>query len=145
MLFSSNDSENVNHLLLLKSYYCNNLLDSNVKFITLGALGFRFNIVFPLAVTKCVAVAEVAAVVVADIVDVADVSDVDAVSDVVVADAVVADAVVVVVLSSGEFGFEMSPLTTVGISPLITVGISPLVIMAASDAEIDCQSFKIEP
>lgn len=144
MPFSSNDSENVNHLLLIKSYYYNNLLDSNVKFITLGALGFRFNIVFPLAVTKCVAVAEVAAVVVADVVDVADVSNVDAVSDVVVADAV-ADAVVVVVLSSGEFGFEMSPLTTVGISPLITVGISPLVIMAASDAEIDCQSFKIEP
>ena len=102
----------------------------NVTFITLGALGFRFNIVFPLAVTMCFA--EVAAVVVADVTDVADVADVDAVADVVVADAVD----VVVVLSSGEFGFEMSPLTTVGISPLTTVGISPLVMMAASDAEI---------
>ena len=112
----------------------------NVIFITLGALGFRFNIVFPLAVTMCFA--EVASVVVADVADATDVADDDAVADVVV----VADAVdVVVVLSSGEFGFEMSPLTTVGISPLITVGISPLVIMAASDAEIDCQSFKIEP
>ena len=85
---------------------------------------------FPLAVTMCFA--EVAAVVVADVTDVADVADVDAVADVVVADAVD----VVVVLSSGEFGFEMSPLTTVGISPLTTVGISPLVMMAASDAEI---------
>ena len=31
MPFSSNDSENANHLLLLKSYYCNHLLDNNVK------------------------------------------------------------------------------------------------------------------
>ena len=107
----------------------------NVIFITLGALGFRFNIVFPLAVTMCFA--EVAAVVVADVSDVADVADV------IVADAV--DVVdVVVVLSSGEFGFEMSPLTTVGISPLTTVGISPLVMMAASDAEIDFKVLKSE-
>ena len=106
----------------------------NVSFITLGALGFRFNIVFPLAVTICFA--EVAAVVVADV---ADVADVDAVADVVVAEAVD----VVVVLSSGEFGFEMSPLTTVGISPLTTVGISPLVMMAPSDAKIDLKSFEI--
>ena len=111
----------------------------NVIFITLGALGFRFNIVFPLAVTMYFA--EVAAVVVAAVSDVADVADVDAVADVVV----VADAVdVVVVLSSGEFGFEMSPLTTVGISPLTTVGISPLVMMAASDAEIDFKVLKSE-
>ena len=94
---------------------------------------------FPLAVTMYFA--EVAAVVVAAVSDVADVADVDAVADVVV----VADAVdVVVVLSSGEFGFEMSPLTTVGISPLTTVGISPLVMMAASDAEIDFKVLKSE-
>ena len=111
----------------------------NVIFITLGALGFRFNIVFPLAVTMCFA--EVAAVVVANVADATDVADVDAVADVVV----VADAVdVVVVLSSGEFGFEMSPLTTVGISPLTTVGISPLVMMAPSDAEIDFKVLKSE-
>jgi hypothetical protein len=30
MSFSSNDSENAHHLLLLKSYYCNHLLDNNV-------------------------------------------------------------------------------------------------------------------
>ena len=94
---------------------------------------------FPLAVTMYFA--EVAAVVVAAVSDVADVADVDAVADVVV----VADAVdVVVVLSSGEFGFEMSPLTTVGISPLTTVGISPLVMMAPSDAEIDFKVLKSE-
>ena len=29
MSFSSNDSENAHHLLLLKSYYCNHLLDNN--------------------------------------------------------------------------------------------------------------------
>ena len=114
----------------------------NVIFITLGALGFRFNIVFPLAVTMYFA--EVAAVVVAAVSDVADVADVDAVADVVVvADAVDTDDVVVV-LSSGEFGFEMSPLTTVGISPLTTVGISPLVMMAPSDAEIDFKVLKSE-
>ena len=96
---------------------------------------------FPLAVTMYFA--EVAAVVVAAVSDVANVADVDAVADVVVvADAV--DVVVVVVLSSGEFGFEMSPLTTVGISPLTTVGISPLVMMAASDAEIDFKVLKSE-
>ena len=96
---------------------------------------------FPLAVTMCFS--EVAAVVVAAVSDVADVADVDAVADVVVvADAV--DVVVVVVLSSGEFGCEMSPLTTVGISPLTTVGISPLVMMAPSDAEIDFKVLKSE-
>ena len=112
----------------------------NVIFITLGALGFRFNIVFPLAVTMYFA--EVAAVVVAAVSDVADVADVNVVADVVV----VADAVdvVVVVLSSGEFGLELSPLTTVGISPLTTVGISPLVMMAPSDAEIDFKVLKSE-
>ena len=31
MSFSSNDSENAHHLLLLKSYYCNHLLDNNEK------------------------------------------------------------------------------------------------------------------
>ena len=85
---------------------------------------------FPLAVTMCFA--EVASVVVADVSDVADVAD--AVADVVVADAV--DVWFVVVLSSGELGFEMSPLTT--------VGISPLVMMAASDAEIDFKVLKSE-
>ena len=73
----------------------------------------------------------IALVVVSEVADVAVVADV---ADVV---AVAVPAVVVavdVVLSSGEFGFETSPLTTVGISPLTMVGISPLVMMVASDA-----------
>lgn len=72
----------------------------------------------------------IALVVVSEVADVAVVADV---ADVV---AVAVPAVVVavdVVLSSGEFGFETSPLTTVGISPLTMVGISPLVMMVASD------------
>ena len=31
MPFSSNDSENAHHLLLLKFYYCNHLLDNNAQ------------------------------------------------------------------------------------------------------------------
>ena len=41
MPFSSNDSENANHLSLLKSYYLNHLLDNNAFFILQITIGKR--------------------------------------------------------------------------------------------------------
>ena len=45
MPFSSNDSENAHHLLLLKSYYCNHLLDNNDQSLaTQSYCCFRFSL-----------------------------------------------------------------------------------------------------